>query len=142
MNKLPLRLSAMVGGLLCVSLAQMLSPTAKAQSVAIIQQPNLESAYRRHSYSQMDHHDPSRIRRTFCCRTIWHDFQWADPDGEIARQDQRGPLRHDIPCPHRRPAATDDLLLQGDFNRGVTVRAMAWRATSTSSPPRHLASGS
>lgn len=45
MNKLPLRLSAMVGGLLCVSLAQMLSPTAKAQSVAIIQQPNLESAY-------------------------------------------------------------------------------------------------
>ena len=47
MNKLPLKLSvtAMVGGLLCVSLAQMLSPTAKAQSVAIIQQPNLESAH-------------------------------------------------------------------------------------------------
>jgi phosphodiesterase/alkaline phosphatase D-like protein len=47
MNKLPVKLSvtAMVGGLLCVSLAQMLSPTAKAQSVAIIQQPNLESAH-------------------------------------------------------------------------------------------------
>jgi phosphodiesterase/alkaline phosphatase D-like protein len=47
MNKLPLKLSvtAVVGGLLCVSLAQMLSPTARAQSVAIIQQPNLESAH-------------------------------------------------------------------------------------------------
>ena len=47
MNKLLLKLSAtvMVGSLLCVSLAQMLSPTAKAQSVAIIQQPNLESSH-------------------------------------------------------------------------------------------------
>ena len=47
MNKLPVKLSitAMVAALLCVSLPQMLYPAAKAQSVAITQQPNLESAH-------------------------------------------------------------------------------------------------
>jgi len=49
MNKLLVKLSitATVGGLLCVSptLTQMLAPAAQAQSVAMIQQPTLESAH-------------------------------------------------------------------------------------------------
>src|SRR4051794_25929283 len=48
-NKLLVKLSmtAAVGGLLCASpaLAQMLPPATKAASVAIVQQPTLESAY-------------------------------------------------------------------------------------------------
>jgi len=40
-------IAAMIGGLLCVSptLAQMMPPAPKAPSVAITQQPTLESAY-------------------------------------------------------------------------------------------------
>ena len=116
MNKLPLN-TAMIGGLLCVSLAQILSPMAKAQSVAIIQQPNLESAHDDTAILRWTTTTPRGSAEHFAVVQYWHDPQYAESDGEIARQDQLGPLRHDIPCPHRRPAAADDLLLQSDFNR-------------------------
>ena len=47
MHKLSVKLSTntVVAGLLCVSLAQMLASAGKAQTVAIVQQPSLESAH-------------------------------------------------------------------------------------------------